>query len=228
MGRSSWVRNQTFDWVTDFDSWDRCVTRGFPASMLPFRYNNGVQIMQAPGYVVINLEMIHDARIIPLDGRPAMNGTTNWMGESRGHWEGTTLVVETDHIRQGAAPLNAATIGGPQPAWNTIPMSAQAHVTERFTPIDANHITYEMIYSDPAIWTAPFTLRMDWTRNDKYKFYEYACHEGDEQVRNFITSDRAKRAKAKEDAQKTAEAASVAKPADAAVPAAPADAHKHS
>jgi hypothetical protein len=107
-------------------------------------------------------------------------------------------------------------------------MSAQAHVTEKFTPIDANHITYEMIYSDPAVWTAPFTLRMDWTRNDKYKFYEYACHEGDEQVRNFITSDRAKRAKAKEDAQKTAEAASVAKPADAAVPAAPADAHKHS
>ena len=116
MGRSSWVNGQTFDWVTDFDSWDRCISRGFPASMLPFRYNNGVQIMQSPGYVVINLEMIHDARIIPLDGRPAPAGTTNWMGVSRGHWEGNTLVVETDHIRQGAAPLNAATIGGPQPA----------------------------------------------------------------------------------------------------------------
>jgi hypothetical protein len=230
MGRSSWVRNQSFDWVTDFDSWDRCVTRGFPASMLPFHYNNGVQIMQAPGYVVINLEMIHDARIIPLDGRPTVAGITDWMGQSRGHWEGTTLVVETDHIRGGAAPLNAATIGGPVPAWNTIPMSPQAHVEERFTPIDANHITYEIIYSDPAIWTAPFHLRMDWTRNDKYKFYEYACHEGDEQVRNYIVTSRIQRAKDKAAAQqKTAEAASVAKPADAAVPAAaPVDANKHS
>ena len=228
IGRSSWVRGQTFDWVTDFDSWDRCITRGFPASMLPFRYNNGVQIMQTPGYVVINLEMIHDARIIPLDGRPVRSGNTDWMGQSRGHWEGTTLVVETDHIRQGAAPLNAATIGGPQPAYNTIPMSAQAHVTERFTPIGPNTITYEMVYSDPVYWTAPFHLRMDWTRNEKYKFFEYACHEGDEQVRNFITANRADRAKAR---AKAAEAA--AKPAAAVVPAAPAapaaaPAHKHS
>jgi hypothetical protein len=223
MGRSSWVTGQTFDWVTDFDSWDRCITRGFPASMLPFRYNNGVQIMQAPGYVVINLEMIHDARIIPLDGRPTHAGTTDWMGQSRGHWEGNTLVVETDHIRQGASPLNAATIGGPQPAWNTIPMSAEAHVTERFTPIGPNTITYEMIYSDPVYWTAPFHLRMDWVRNEKYKFFEYACHEGDEQVRNFITSDRAKRKAA---AQKAAEAAQAAAPAAATVPAAPEE-HKH-
>jgi hypothetical protein len=219
LGRSSWVRGQTFDWVTDFDSWDRCISRGFPASMLPFRYNNGVQILQGPGYVVVNLEMIHDARIIPLDGRPVPQGVTNWMGESRGHWEGNTLVVETDHIRPGAAPLNAATIGGPQPAWNTIPMTPQAHVTERFTPIDANHITYELIYSDPAIWTAPYHLRMDWTRNEKYKFFEYACHEGDEQVRNFITSDRAKRAKAKADAAQKAAAAAPAAAPGAAKPA---------
>ena len=209
LGRSSWVRNQSFDWVTDFDSWDRCVTRGFPASMLPFHYNNGVQIMQAPGYVVINLEMIHDARIIPLDGRGKLPaGMSDWMGSSRGHWEGNTLVVETDHIRPGAAPINAATIGGPVPGWNTIAMSPQAHVIERFTPIDANHITYEMTYSDPVNWTAPFTLRMDWTRNEKYKFFEYACHEGDEQVHNYITTDRLKRAKEKAAATaKTAEAA---------------------
>jgi hypothetical protein len=193
MGRSSWVRGQTFDWVTDFDSWDRCITRGFPASMLPFRYNNGVQIMQAPGYVVVNLEMIHDARIIPLDGRPAPQGVTNWMGVSRGHWEGNTLVVETSQIRQGAAPLNMATIGAP--ANNTIPMSPQAHVTERFTLVGPNTLTYQMTFSDPVYWTAPFTVRVDWTRNEKYKFYEYACHEGDEQVRNYIVANRAQRAK---------------------------------
>ena len=194
IGRSSWVKNQSFDWVTDFDSWDRCISRGFPASMLPFRYNNGIQILQAPGYVVVNLEMIHDARIIPLDGRPAPpSGVVNWMGESRGHWEGATLVVETDHIKTGAAPLNMATIGAP--ANNTIPMSAHARVTERFTLTGANTLTYEMTYSDPVYWTQPFTVRADWTRNQKYKFYEYACHEGDEQVRNYIVTSRIQRAK---------------------------------
>ena len=194
IGRSSWVRGQTYDWVTDFDSWDRCITRGFPASMLPFRYNNGVQILQAPGYVVVNLEMIHDARIIPLDGRPMpASGVSNWMGVSRGHWEGNTLVVETDHIRPGASPLNMATIGAP--ANNTIPMSPQAHVTERFTMTGPNAIVYEMTFSDPVYWTAPWTVRADWTRNQKYKFYEYACHEGDEQIRNYITASRAQRAK---------------------------------
>ena len=214
LGRSSWMRGQTYDWVTDFDSWDRCITRGFPASMLPFRYNNGVQIMQAPGYVVINLEMIHDARIIPLDGRPTIAGTTNWMGQSRGHWEGNTLVVETDHIRQGAAPLNMATIGAP--FGNTVPMSPGAHVTERFTPIGPNNITYEMTYSDPTYWTAPFTLRMDWTRNEKYKFYEYACHEGDVQVKNYITASRAQRAK--DAADKAAKAAEQQQPAPPPAP----------
>ena len=195
-GRSSWVPGQTYDWVTDFDSWDRCITRGFPASMLPFRYNNGIQILQSPGYVVINLEMIHDARIIPLDGRPMPpSNVTSWMGVSRGHWEGNTLVVETSNITPGAAPINAATIGGPTPAWNTVPMSPQAHVTERFTLVGPNTMTYEMTYSDPVVWTKPFTLRVDWPRNEKYQFFEYACHEGDEQVRNYIVANRALRAK---------------------------------
>jgi hypothetical protein len=196
LGRSSWVTGQTFDWVTDFDSWDRCISRGFPASMLPFRYNNGVQILQSPGYVVINLEMIHDARIIPIGNSPAPpKAVTSWMGESRGHWEGNTLVVETTNIRPGAAPLNAATIGGPTPAWNTVPMSPEAKVVERFTLINPNTMTYEMTYSDPKVWTKPFTLRVDWPRNQKYEFYEYACHEGDEQVRNYIVANRSLRAK---------------------------------
>ncbi len=115
------------------------------------------------------------------------------MGVSRGHWEGNTLVVETDHIRPGASPLNMATIGAP--ANNTIPMSPQAHVTERFTMTNPNAIVYEMTFSDPTYWTAPWTVRADWTRNEKYKFYEYACHEGDEQIRNYITASRAQRAK---------------------------------
>jgi hypothetical protein len=227
LGRSSWVRGQTYDWVTDFDSWDRCITRGFPASMLPFRYNNGVQILQAPGYVIVNLEMIHDSRIIPLDGRPMPDASvTNWMGESRGHWEGNTLVVETGNIKTGASPLNMATIGAP--ANNTIPMSPQAHVTERFTMTGPNAMIYEMTYSDPVYWTAPFTVRADWTRNEKYKFYEYACHEGDEQVRNYITASRAQRAKDKAKAEAEQQSQQQAAPPPPAAPAKPAVKSKHS
>ena len=204
-GRSSWVRGQTYDWVTDFDTWDHCVTRGFPASMLPFHYNNGIQIFQSPGYVVISLEMIHDARIIPIDDPMAPTPQIRtWMGQSRGHWEGTTLVIETTNIKAGdsastdinkraASPLNMATIGAP--ANNTIPMSEQAHVTERLTPTGPDSIIYEMTYSDPVYWTAPFTVRLDWSRNQKYGMFEYACHEGDEQVRNYIVTSRVQRAK---------------------------------
>ncbi|MGZ3366843.1 MAG: hypothetical protein ACXWKY_19535, partial [Caulobacteraceae bacterium] len=135
-------------------------------------------------------------RIIPIGATPAPpKAISDWMGVSRGHWEGNTLVVETTNIRPGAAPLNAASIGGPTPAYNTIPMTADAKVTERFTLINANTMTYEMTYSDPKVWTAPFTLRMDWPRNEKYEFFEYACHEGDEQVRNYIVANRALRAK---------------------------------
>ncbi len=193
IGRSSWVNGQTYDWTTDFDSWDRCVTRGFPASMLPFRYNNGMRIFQAPGIVVVDLEMIHDSRIIYTNGKAVPVGTTNWMGEARGHWEGNTLVVETTNIRRGAAPLNMATIGAP--AANLIPMSKDAKVTERFQLGDANTLVYTMTYSDPKVYTKPYTTRMEIPRNDKYEFFEYACHEGDVQVRNYINSSRALRAK---------------------------------
>ena len=100
-GRSSWVPGGTFDWVDDFDTWDRCISRGFPASMMPFRYNNGVRIFQAPGYVAIHFEMLGD-RIIPLrraEHWPA--AVESWMGSSLGHWEGRTLVVETTNIKTG-------------------------------------------------------------------------------------------------------------------------------
>src|SRR5207253_8557481 len=94
-GRSGWVPGQNYDWVDDFDSWDRCVSRGFPASMYPFRYNNGIRIFQAPGYVIIHLEML-GTRVIPLDNNHQWPANVEaWMGHSRGHWEGKTLVIET-------------------------------------------------------------------------------------------------------------------------------------
>ncbi|HZV19438.1 MAG TPA: hypothetical protein VFF84_12185 [Sphingobium sp.] len=210
-GRSSWVRDQTFDWVTDFDSWDRCISRGFPASMMPFRYNNGIRIFQAPGMVVIALEML-GTRVIYTDGRPVpAKNVTAWMGESRGHWEGNTLVVETTNLKTDMAPINMATIGGlPN---NTLPTGKDAKVNERFTLADANTLVYEMTYTDPQYWTAPWTIRMDIPRNDAYEFYEYACHEGNVQIRNYINSSRALRAQEAE-AKKAAAVAS--KPAGTA------------
>ncbi len=201
-GRSSWTPNTQFDWVTDFDSWDRCISRGFPASMLPFRYNNGIRIYQAPGYVVIGLEML-GTRVIPVTNMPAWpEGVEAWLGSSRGHWEGNVLVIETANIKTGdsatrdmfarnGSPLNMATRG--IPPWNTIPTSDKARVVERLTMVGENTITYEMSYSDPEVFTAPWTVRFDWTRDSEYEFFEYACHEGNVQVRNYITASRAGR-----------------------------------
>ncbi|MEO6388391.1 MAG: hypothetical protein ABIT16_01375 [Croceibacterium sp.] len=201
-GRSSWTPNTKYNWVTDFDSWDRCITRGFPASMLPFRYNNGIRVYQSPGFVSIALEML-GTRVIPIVSGEAAHWPATvqtYLGSSVGHWEGNTLVIETTNLKSGdsattdrfarnGSPLNMATMG--VPPWNTIPTSEQAKVVERLTPTGENSIVYEMTYSDPEVFTAPFTARLDWTRNSNYEFYEYACHEGDVQVRNYITSSRA-------------------------------------
>src|SRR6478752_6001285 len=91
---SSW-KGQVFESLADFNSLDRCITRGMPASMLPFPYNNGVRVFQGPGWVVINMELVHETRIIPLDGRAMLPGNMEtWLGSSRGHFEGNTLVIE--------------------------------------------------------------------------------------------------------------------------------------
>ena len=201
-GHSSWVPHQDFESPADFDSWDNCYSRGFPASMFPFRYNNGIRIFQSPGYVVIMLEML-GTRVIPISNNGHWpHPVEGWMGNSRGHWEGKTLVIETTNIKSGdavthdlskraASPLNMATAN--VPPFNTIPTSDQAHTTERLTMIGPDTITYEVTYDDPKVFTAPWTARLDWSRNEKYQFYEYACWEGDVQVSNYIKASRAKR-----------------------------------
>jgi hypothetical protein len=195
--RSSYRAGQTFDWVTDFDSWDRCITRGLPASMFPFNYNNGIRIFQSPGIVAIQLEMVHETRIVPTDGRaPLPAQMKNWLGESRGHWEGrNTLVIETSNLKAGPSATNVGTWGSPRE--NDTPISDQAHMVERITMTGPDTMVYEVTYSDPVVFTAPWTARLDWKRNDKYGMFEYACHEGDEQVRDYITSSRAQRAQKK-------------------------------
>ncbi|MBT2135817.1 hypothetical protein KK137_15875 [Croceibacterium sp. LX-88] len=201
-GRSGWVPLQEYDWVDDFDSWDRCISRGYPASMYPFRYNNGIRIFQSPGYVVINLEML-GTRVIPIGDQPHWPGEVEaWMGNSRGHWEGKTLVIETTNIKSGdsvthdiyaraAAPLNMATQH--VPPFNTIPTSAKAKTVERLTMTGPNTLVHELTYSDPEVFTQPWTTRIEWIRDDDYNFFEYACHEGNVQVRNYITASRAHR-----------------------------------
>ena len=191
--RSSWRRDQAFDWTTDFDTWDRCITRGMPASMLPMQYNNGIRIFQSPGLVAIQLEMIHEVRLIPTDGRAALPvQIQNWLGESRARWESAnTLVIETANFRPGPSATNIVTTGSPPE--NDTPISPQARIVERLTMTSPDSMIYEVTHTDPVVYTAPWTVRLDWQRQDDYAFFEYGCHEGNVQLRNYITASRAQR-----------------------------------
>lgn len=180
-----------FDSPEDFDAWDRCITRGVPSSMLPYNYDNGVQIMQAPGYVVIRHEIVHESRIVPLDGRPALNGAIKqWMGDPRGHWEGSTLVVETKNFNGRVHLLITGIPGKPMGDW---PSSPTLKVTERFTRVSGKQIDYEMTVEDPDVLTDKVVISYPLINDPQYTFYEYACHEGNTAVRNFITASRFER-----------------------------------
>jgi hypothetical protein len=188
---SSWNRD-VFDSIADFDVWDRCVTRGMPASMFPFQYNNGIQIVQAPGYVVINMEMIHEARIVPVGKMPKLDdGVKQWLGSSRGHWEGNTLVVETTNFNGQASMTSFGSPGAPRDPRAT---STQFKVVERFERTSNDELTYTVTADDPVTQTRPWTAQLPWKRDDSYQMFEYACHEDNEAIRNYITASRARRA----------------------------------
>ena len=199
--KSSWAlpnEEQTWDHWLDFDSWDRCITRGMPSSMMPYRYNNGVHIMQVPGYVILDLEMVHETRIVPVDGRPAVSPRIKqWMGESRGRWEGNTLVIETTNFKAGASATNIGVMGSPQ--GNRFPTSEQMKITERITRLNDSVLLYEIMTEDPVIltrsWTARYPLKLD----PSYQWWEYACHEGNRTIGDYINASRAERAKASEE-----------------------------
>jgi hypothetical protein len=177
---SSWD-NDVFEKIADFNSLDRCVTRGMPASMIPFPYNNGVEVFQAPGYVVLRLEMIHETRIVPLDGRTRLPANMRtWLGDSHGRWDGDTLVIETGNFN-GESPM--VIVG---PSNEPIPTSTALKVVERLTPTGPDSIQYEAWIEDPEVLTAPFKLAFPWTRNDDYGIFEYACHEGNTLVPAYI------------------------------------------
>jgi hypothetical protein len=172
------------DSYEDRSLYDRCVTRGVLGSILPVIYNNGNQIIQAPGLVAIRNEMIHETRIVPLDGRPHVSRRVfhNYMGDSRGHWEGNTLVVETTNLtdRTGAGGNGGANLH-----------SDKARIIEKFTRIDSDTLRYEATIDDPGTWTRPWTIAFPWRRDPNYGFYEYACHEGNYALHNILSGARA-------------------------------------
>ena len=168
--------------------WVRCITRGVPAGMFPAAYNNAYQIMQVPGYVVIVSEMIHETRIIPLDGRSHVGANIRqWNGDSRGRWEGNTLVVDTKNYNdKGSIGTSGATgrIRG-------IPSSDSLRIVERFTRTDPKTIEYEVTIDDPKVYTRPWKVAFPLNRDPAYKMYEYACHEGNLSIPNELTAGRA-------------------------------------
>jgi hypothetical protein len=167
--------------------WDRCITRGVPAGMFPAGYNNAYQIVQIPGAVVILYEMIHETRIIPIDGRPHLDANIRqWNGDSRGHWEGSTLVVETTNYNNKGWIATSAATGRVKGT----PISEDLRVVERFTRTAPDTILYEVTITDPKVYTQPWKVSIPLSHEDNYVLYEYACHEGNHAVENILGGGR--------------------------------------
>jgi hypothetical protein len=167
--------------------WDQCISRGVPGWIIPAGYNNAYQIVQTPGFVVIHAEMIHDARIIPLDGRPPPPSTVRLLeGDSRGRWEGDTLVVETTNFGDKNWIATSAASG----RIKGIPQSTALRIVEHFTRVAADRIDYEARIEDPLIFTRPWTLAFPLMKDDEYRLYEYACHEGNRAVEGILRGAR--------------------------------------
>ena len=171
------ARLHAFDGPEDRPLAERCLswaTAGPP--MLPSAYNNNYHIVQTPGYVTILSEMIHDVRVIPLDGRPHLGGNIRqWMGDARGHWEGNTLVVDTTDFNGKAAFRGSG---------------QKLHLVERFTPVGRDTMLYEFTVDDPTTFTKPWTAQVPMTKTEG-PIYEYACQEGNYALRGVLAGARA-------------------------------------
>jgi hypothetical protein len=172
-----------FDKPEDFTMYDRCITRGIVGSVLPVVYGNGNRIMQGPGLVVISYEMVHDTRVIYTDGRPHVGkGIRQILGDSRGHWEGTTLVIETTNLTDKTSiGLNG----------NGLRHSADMTMTERITRVAPDELRYEVTMNDPKTYTKPFTLSLPLTSPSGYQLLPYECLEGDYAMKNALSAERA-------------------------------------
>lgn len=181
------ARRLSTDSYEHMSPWDRCITRGMPGGMFPAGYNNYYRILQTPDTLMIHYEMIHEARIIPLDGRPRLGVTARfWNGESRGRWEGDTLVVETLGYVDGGWIATS----GSQRRIKGIQHTSQLHVVERFKRVDEDTILWRVTIEDPEIYTAPWTVEIPLVSRRGSRIYEYACHEGNQAVRNILRGAR--------------------------------------
>jgi hypothetical protein len=171
-----------FDSLEDFTLWDRCITRGLPGAMMPYIHGNSYQIIQAPGFVAIRYEFVHDARIIPLDGRPHVSRRIPLeLGDARGRWDGDSLVVETTNFKDRSTYRNAN--------------AAALHLVERFTRMAPNRIEWAVTIDDRTTWTRPWTFSMPLTLNDRERILEFACHEGNYAVPHILSAARASEVK---------------------------------
>jgi len=169
--------NGVYDSYESLGLYDRCITRGYPNSMLPAIYGDSYQIVQGQGFVAIRIEMIHETRIIPLGNQPhASKGIQLDMGDARGHWDGSTLVVETTNFKDRSIYRN----GNPQ----------TFKLIERFTPTSKKSLEWSVTVDDPATWTRPWTFSLPLTVNDDEPLYEYACHEGNYAIKNILSWSR--------------------------------------
>jgi hypothetical protein len=186
--------NGPFESTRDFTNYDRCITRGIVGSVLPVVYGNGNRILQTPSEVVISYEMIHDTRVIPIDGRPHIGSRIRqYLGDSRGHFEGNTLVVETTNL------TDQTSIGG---NGNGLRHSADMKIVERFTRIAPDELTYEIHFDDPKTYTRPFTMRIPLISPPGFQLLPYDCHEGNYMLSAVLAGERAEDRAIAEDAKK--------------------------
>jgi hypothetical protein len=172
-----------FETFEDFTLYDRCITRGIVGSVLPVPYGNGNRIVQAPGMVVISYEMVHDTRVIYTDGRPHVGaGLRQYLGDSRGRWDGNTLVVETTNL------TDKTSIG---PNGNGLRHSADMTLTERITRVAGDVLQYEVTVDDPRTYVRPFTISMPLTPLRGDLLLPYECHEGNYGLPNALSAERA-------------------------------------
>jgi hypothetical protein len=168
--------NGPFNSHEDFTLYDRCITRGVPNAIYPAVYNANTRLVQGPGYVAISYEMIHETRIVPIDSRPHLpSHVRQYLGDARAHWEGDTLVVRTTNFN-GRTSYRGS--------------SDKLVLTERFRRVDADTLRYEMTVDDPSTWGRPWTAALN-LRPQSDQMYEYACHEGNNAMRNMLSAARA-------------------------------------
>jgi len=171
-----------FDTPDDFTLYDRCITRGIVGGVLPVPYGNGNRIVQAPGMVVISYEMVHDTRVIYTDGRPHIGqGVRQLLGDSRGRWEGNTLVVETTNL------TDKTSIGA---NGNGLRHSADMKMTERITRVAEDVVQYEVTVDDPKTYVTPFTISMPLTPLRGNLLLPYECHEGNYMLPHSLSAER--------------------------------------